>query len=481
MVWGVCRRILRDHHDAEEAFQATFLVLARKAPAIAHRELVANWLYAVAYKSAMRARAMTSKRRARERTVTEMPDPRTELEATRDDLLPQLDWELSRLPAKYRVPIVLCELQGKTHREAAEHLGWPIGTVSGRLSRGRAMLARRLSRPGERLSVGSLAVLLGSETASATISAKLRGLTDRAARLPAATPSVTAGMVSAEVSALVEGVLKSMLLSKIKIVAVTLLVGFNLAGSGIGLAYRTSTAAGPNDSVALRQIDPIPKKSVDPGKGATPNIDKSEEVKPALSEGPRERVNGPGELDHQVEVPEIKNKELTQREEAIAAGVIQAEEAAKGKTPQQIQDLIEDSTAGWRQKRLAFHAIQAAVLRLSRIRTGDSNLPWDSEILRLSREKEEANLAGEVEAVVAGEREVEEAVKGKTPQQIRVFRILLREKWWQKYLEIGATETAIRRLVKISAGEATPFRNIAIGRSPKPKEKGHAVEGQPKE
>src|SRR5689334_11560360 len=98
MVWGVCRRILRDHQDAEDAFQATFLVLARKAPSIAQRELVANWLFAVACKTAKRARATASKRRAREQQVTEMPEPEAGSEATRNDLLPQLDRELSRLP-----------------------------------------------------------------------------------------------------------------------------------------------------------------------------------------------------------------------------------------------------------------------------------------------------------------------------------------------------------------------------------------------
>jgi RNA polymerase sigma-70 factor (ECF subfamily) len=247
MVWGVCRRILRDHHDAEEAFQATFLVLARKAPSIAHRELVANWLYAVAYKTAVRARAMASKRQARERQVTEMPEPESASEAMRDDLLSRLDQELSRLPEKYRVPIVLCELEGKTHKEAAEHLGWPIGTVSGRLSRAKAMLARRLARPGLSLTVGSLAVLLARESASASIPTKLIGHMTQAAGLSAAGQAVTAGMDSAGVAALTEGVLKAMLLSKLKNVVAFLVVALIGTGViGVGVIRMTSwvTAAG---------------------------------------------------------------------------------------------------------------------------------------------------------------------------------------------------------------------------------------------
>jgi RNA polymerase sigma factor (sigma-70 family) len=133
MVWGVCRRVLRDHHDAEDAFQATFLVLARKAASVMPREKVGNWLYGVACQTAMKARVTKAKRRGRESQAPDVPEPEAVREGPLHDLLPELDRELSRLPEKYRVPIVLCELEGKTHREAAEQLGWPIGTVSGRL------------------------------------------------------------------------------------------------------------------------------------------------------------------------------------------------------------------------------------------------------------------------------------------------------------------------------------------------------------
>lgn len=136
MVWGVCRRTLRSVHDAEDAFQATFLVLVRKAAAIAARELVASWLYKVAYHTAMKARATAAGRKGRERQVTEMPDVEGVREGLWHDHRLLLDRELSGLPDKYRIPIVLCDLEGKTRKEGAEQLRCPEGTVAGRLARG---------------------------------------------------------------------------------------------------------------------------------------------------------------------------------------------------------------------------------------------------------------------------------------------------------------------------------------------------------
>ena len=156
LVWGVCRRILRDQHDAEDAFQVTFLVLARKAASVMPREKLGNWLYGVAFQTAMKARATRAKRRVRERPACEMTEPEAVPDEHADELLSRLDREVARLPEKYRTPVILCELEGKTHQQAAEQLGWPVGTVSGRLSRARALLASRLSRPGTPLSAGTL-------------------------------------------------------------------------------------------------------------------------------------------------------------------------------------------------------------------------------------------------------------------------------------------------------------------------------------
>ena len=138
MVMGVCRQILRDPHDADDAFQATFLVLVCKARWIRVGESLAPWLYGVAYRTAQRARAIASRYRS---TAVEQLEEAMESSSDGNchfDLRPLLYDELNRLPSKYREPIVLCHLEGKTHEEAARPLHWPVGTVSGRLSRGAA-------------------------------------------------------------------------------------------------------------------------------------------------------------------------------------------------------------------------------------------------------------------------------------------------------------------------------------------------------
>src|SRR5947207_15535004 len=116
MVLGVCRRVLRHAQDAEDAFQATFLVLVKKAAALRSRELVGNWLYGVAHRTALKARAMSVKRREKERRAGEQPRPPLPAEETSEELLGQLDAALSRLPDKYRVPVVLCELEGRSRK-----------------------------------------------------------------------------------------------------------------------------------------------------------------------------------------------------------------------------------------------------------------------------------------------------------------------------------------------------------------------------
>jgi RNA polymerase sigma factor (sigma-70 family) len=143
MVWGVCRRMLANHADAEDAFQATFLVLVRKPGSVRPAERVGNWLHGVAVHAARKAARSAARRR--ERQVEALPEPETVAEGVWHDLVPVLDEEVTRLPEKYRLPVVLCDLEGCTRREAAERLGWPEGTVAGRLALGRAALARRLN------------------------------------------------------------------------------------------------------------------------------------------------------------------------------------------------------------------------------------------------------------------------------------------------------------------------------------------------
>ena len=147
MVLGVCRRVLGHSPDADDAFQATFLVFVRKAGALARPAEVAGWLHGVALRVARKARADRARRREREVGTVALADtPAPEPPEDTSDLRRVLDEELDRLPDKYRLPIVLCELEGRTLDEAARLLGWPKGTVAGRLSRGRDLLRQRLSR-----------------------------------------------------------------------------------------------------------------------------------------------------------------------------------------------------------------------------------------------------------------------------------------------------------------------------------------------
>ncbi len=241
MVWGVCCRVLHNHHDAADAFQATFLVLVRKAASVRPREMVGNWLYGVARQTALKARAARFKRRTRERQATDMPEAAVQERDIWNDLLPVLDQELSRLPDKYRVAIVLCDLEGKTRKEAAAQLGCPEGTMAGRLTRARIMLAKRLTGRGVALSGGALAAALTQQASSAVVPISVTASTIKAASLLASGKAAAAGVISVKVAALMEGVMKTMLVAKLKtVLAVVLILGFAAAGATV-LTSRTAS------------------------------------------------------------------------------------------------------------------------------------------------------------------------------------------------------------------------------------------------
>lgn len=248
MVFGVCRRVLGDVHAAEDAFQATFLVLARKAPSLLRRALVGNWLYGVAYRTAKRARADAARRQAHERQAPMATGSDPLEEVVWRDLRPVLDQEIHGLPAKYRRPFVLCYLEGRTNEEAARELGWPVGTLFTRLARARQLLRHRLTRRGICLSGFPLAAFLTSET-TAAVSAALIGETVRAATLFAAGNAASAGAVSARAAALAEGVLHTMFLSKMKGIALIVVLAGTLLGAGTVCGYRAlARDAAPEDS-----------------------------------------------------------------------------------------------------------------------------------------------------------------------------------------------------------------------------------------
>ncbi len=238
MVLGVCRRMLGMSPEAEDAFQATFLILVRRARDLGPRDAIGPWLYGVASRVASRARAQVSRYRRYQATPLEFPVPDRSGSAVDPDLVEVLDQELSRLPGKYRSPVVLCYLEGRTHEEAARDLQWPLGTVKGRLARARELLRSRLARRGFAPSAGVMAVLSSPD---------LRIVLDRSlvGHLVGASVKLSAGqsvaqVVSQSITSLVEGVLSTMFLSKMKWAA--------LAAVATGFAFTSAAVLGRQDA-----------------------------------------------------------------------------------------------------------------------------------------------------------------------------------------------------------------------------------------
>jgi RNA polymerase sigma factor (sigma-70 family) len=231
MVLGVCRRLLTNACDAEDAFQATFLVLIRKAGSVRPAGAVGNWLYGVACRTARQARRAAARRQTHEKQVAVMPQTPVESEPLWHELRPILDRELGRLPDKLRLPVVLCDLEGRTRREVARELGLPDGTLSNRLSAARQLLARRLARHGLQVSGPALALVLGQQ-ALAGVPAPLLTATIQAAGLLAAGQVATA-CLSVPVIALAERVSRAMTLSQIKSTSLCVFALCLLSGAAV--------------------------------------------------------------------------------------------------------------------------------------------------------------------------------------------------------------------------------------------------------
>jgi RNA polymerase sigma factor (sigma-70 family) len=275
LVLGVCRRLLRHEQDVEDAFQAAFLVLVRKADTIARRESVGSWLYKVAYRVARAAQAAASKRATREQPWADQEAEQGSDEVLWRDLKPLLDEEVLRLPEKYRVPFVLCCLEGKTNEEAAAQLGCPRGTVLSRLARARARLRQRLTRRGVALSTGALA-LVSAERGLAAVPAGLTEMTIQAV-LGGTAGGATAAGVSARAAALAEGVVRVMFLTRLKaallVAAVLALVGVGGGFLGAGM-LPGDPGAGPPGKVR----PPQPGGVGPPGGGAPGKQDPMKEA-----------------------------------------------------------------------------------------------------------------------------------------------------------------------------------------------------------
>jgi len=247
IVLRVCRAILRDEHDAQDAFQATFLILVSKARSLWVRDSLAPWLHQVAYRAAHCNRTRIVRRRVHERTVAEKAPAWVSTEVGGEDIGEILHQEIERLPERYRAPVVLCDLEDRTHEQAARHLGCPVGTVKSRLARGRERLRVRLTRRGLAPINDSLGEIAVAEPAPAALAvpAALAGSTVRAA-LGLEASQTAAGVVSDPVVVLVEEVLKVAFLAKIRIVSAVLLTLGIVGAGGFLTAYtRTHTTVGP--------------------------------------------------------------------------------------------------------------------------------------------------------------------------------------------------------------------------------------------
>lgn len=233
MVLGVCRRVLHDGHEAEDACQATFLVLARKAAGLRRDRSLSNWLYTVAHNLAVNARVSSARRRAHEKEAAIMVERQADDVAGLPELRAVLDAELSLLPAKYREPLVLCYLEGMTHEAAARALGWPSGSMAKRLDHACALLRQRLTRRGIGVSTALLSTLF-AETARADMPPALLDQISAAATAFALGGGSATTLISARTAAYAEGILHTMTMTKLK-VAAALLMCLGILGTGAGL------------------------------------------------------------------------------------------------------------------------------------------------------------------------------------------------------------------------------------------------------
>jgi RNA polymerase sigma factor (sigma-70 family) len=249
MVLRACRAIVRDDHEAMDAFQATFLVLVRKCRSLWVRDSLGPWLHRVACRAAGRTNADARRRRAHERLAAEMLARRASVREG-DDLAAVLHEELDRLPDRFRVPIVLCDLEGSTCAQAARHLGCPVGTVASRLARGRERLRSRLAQRGVVPAVAAIGTALCSETNGAALPSALADSTVQAAT----------GKASLAAASLANSLIGSMMMAKWISVAAVVSISTGLALGGAWALWPTARAQPPQTKTGAprKPVDPFP-------------------------------------------------------------------------------------------------------------------------------------------------------------------------------------------------------------------------------
>ena len=406
MVLRTCRAVLRDVHDAEDAFQAAFLVLARKAGSIGRREALGAWLYRVAHRIAVKLHRQGKRRDAHERQGLDLaavasadvrPDPLAEGELRR-----LLHAEVERLPDKYRAPVVLCYLEGRTNEEAAAQLGWTKGTVSGRLARARELLRRRLERSGLPIAGGVVLTLLAGE-ATAAVATVLVAPTLQAAVASAAGSPLT-GLVSPKVLSLTQGALTAMTVFKLNWI-LGLLLGLTTAGA---IAYATTTLPAGGEQE---------KKAKQPGGAAA----KAKRVRvPSLEDGIVLAIGSEvkkGTPQGQVFKVRVGKEERTYRRlregDKVKEGqmLAQLDDRLARNSLDYAQARLKAAEADWKAAQATGMEAQARLARLDDLRRRNKPAvsPEDYSAAVLTRDKHREEEVSKKEGVNAAQLEVERA------------------------------------------------------------------------
>jgi RNA polymerase sigma factor (sigma-70 family) len=424
MVLGVCQRLIGNVQDAEDAFQAVFLVLAKKAASIARCDLVGNWLYGVACRTALQARGRLGRRRAREMQVKDMPQPTVSPDFDLHELHQVLDLELNKLSDRYRVPIVLCDLEGRSRKDVASQLKIPEGTLSSRLAKGRRLLARRLVRHGVALPAGALATALTQQAASAAVRTGLVSASVKAAALTAAGQSA-GGLLSAQVLVLSQGVLKTMLLNKLKVISLVCL-GFVFAGVGVGFGVPRLMA----QPAALAATTGQPARPGESRRGAGDDL---------------EPIDGSLLLNQQIQADLQLSKNQINKLQAVSQGV-DSKNDAKNKEIQNIQKQIDE--------------LRKQIAELQR-RIGDE----DQEIgkIRENIEGERKQALGKAAPEILSARAIKRLRE--IQRQRRGLRALLQDPKVQQMLKVD--DEQVRKIEGILKKEAeepnAAWRDVIVG------------------
>jgi RNA polymerase sigma-70 factor (ECF subfamily) len=266
MVLAVCQSVLNHPDDAEDAFQATFLVLVRKARSIGKPKSVSSWLHGVAHRVSLKARAALSRRRAQESQVPPMPNPEADTDTLWRDLRPVLHEEVGRLPARYREPFVLCYLEGKTNEEAAAILGWPKGTVLSSLARARERLRERLTRRGLTLSAAALTTVLAEKAVPAAVAP---ALVDATVQIGVLYATGTVAGIAGPVLAYAAAATRSMFVAKLKLVF-GVFIACSALGVGSAMLLSSRPANDPPPAATEPPAPPLPRPAVPPAPEAPP-------------------------------------------------------------------------------------------------------------------------------------------------------------------------------------------------------------------